>query len=650
MGFQTGRRPWSSDPLSPEADERRAVREKIFYFGLLVILLFGILTIQLARMQLVDGDKYGARAETNRLRQEAILPTRGLIYDSNGQPLVQNRAAFAAAVVAADIPDVDTSGEQATCHDRCIDITIELQTLTGVPAGEIQASILERSLSNDPFTPVVIKDNLSDATAFALREKLAELPGVRVVVEPIREYRESVLLSHILGFVGPVDDEEFARLEAAGYQFDDRIGKAGVEYSYESILRGRAGTRYVETDASGREIEVLEEVPAQAGLNVVLSIDLELQRKVEELLRDGMGESQNAAAIVIDVNTGDILAMVSWPNYDSNIFTGEVDESALQGLLEDPAKPMLNHAIAEMYAPGSTFKQITGMAALQEGVANAGTEIFSPGYLDVENEYFPGQFDRFVDWRSDLGTMNFYRGLAMSSDVYFYYLAGGYVEDDELVFRGLGEERLAGWARRFGLGEATGIDLPGESEGLVPDGEWKESTVGEGWLLGDTYNFGIGQGYVAATPLQMVLVTAAIANGGDLLVPHVVKELTNANGETIPLSRQTVKRNLSIDAHNFDIMRESMRQSVDDGAAFTAAVSNVVVAGKTGTAEFGPEIAPNVYKEHGWFTGFAPFDNPEIAVVVFTEIGNGQGTAAPIASKIFDYYFNQHNVAQGDTP
>jgi penicillin-binding protein 2 len=650
MGFQTGRRPWSSDPLSPEGDERRAVREKIFYFALLVILLFGILTIQLARLQLVNGDEYRARAETNRLRQEPILPTRGLIYDSNGQPLVQNRAAFAAAVVAADIPDVDTSLEEPVCRERCLDIAIALQNYTGVPAGEIEATILERSVSNDPFTPVVIKDNLSNETAFALREKLAVLPGVRVVVEPVREYRESVLLSHILGFVGPVDDEEFGRLETAGYQFDDRIGKAGVEYAYESILRGRAGTRFVETDASGREIEVLQEDPAQAGLNVVLSIDIELQKQVEQYLRESMGESKNAAAIVIDVNTGELLAMVSLPNYDSNIFSGEVDEAALQGLLDDPAKPMLNHAIAEMYPPGSTFKQVTGLAALQEGVANAGTEIFSPGYLDVENEYLPGVFDRFVDWRSDLGTMNFYRGLAMSSDVYFYYLSGGYIEDGVFTFQGLGEERLAGWARRFGLGEPTGIDLPGESEGLVPDGAWKEETFGEGWLLGDTYNFGIGQGYVATTPLQMVLVTAAIANGGDVLIPHVVKELTDANGESVPLRRQNVKRNLNVDAKNLDIMRESMRQSVDDGAAFTAAVSNVAVAGKTGTAEFGPEIAPNVYKEHGWFTGFAPFNDPQIAVVVFMELGNGQGTAAPTAAKIFDFYFNQLNVAQGDTP
>ncbi len=636
MGYQTGRRPWSSDPLTPENDESRGVREKIFYFGLLVILLFGILTIQLARIQLVNGDKYSLRAETNRLRQEPIPPTRGLIYDRDGTPLVENRASFAAAIVAADVPE----GEESR-------ISIALQNLTGRTASDIEALIEERRNSNDPFTPVVVKDNLSTETAFAMREKLATLPGIRVVVDPIREYKEGELLSHIVGFVGPVDEEEFARLETSGYSYDDRIGKAGVEFTYESLLRGVAGTRFVETDASGREISVIEEVDAVAGKNVVLSIDIDLQRKVEEILRGGMGKSKNAAAIVIDVHTGDILAMVSLPNYDSNVFSGEVDEKALARLTADPAKPMLNHAISEMYAPGSTFKQVTGLAALQEGVANAGTQIFSPGYLDVENEYLPGKFDRFRDWRSDLGTMNFYRGLAMSSDVYFYYLSGGYSEDGKLKFQGLGVERLAGWASRFGLGENTGIDLPGESEGLVPNSAWKEATFGEGWFLGDTYNFGIGQGYVATTPLQMLLVTAAIANGGDVIVPHVVKELTDVEGKTVTLRRQTVKRNLNIDARNINIMRESMRQSVADGAAFTGAVRNVVVAGKTGTAEFGEEIAPGRYREHGWFTGFAPFSNPEIAVVVFVEEGNGSGTAAPIGSKIIDFYYNQLNTAEG---
>jgi penicillin-binding protein 2 len=229
----------------------------------------------------------------------------------------------------------------------------------------------------------------------------------------------------------------------------------------------------------------------------------------------------------MDVRTGEVLSLVSWPTYDNNIFTGEVDDRELQKLLDDPGKPLLNHAITEQYAPGSTFKQITGLAALQEGVATAATQITSLGVLQVESEFDPAVKYNFKDWAA-LGTLNFYRGIAMSSDVYFYYLSGGYVQSGRTVFRGLGADRLADWARRFGLGEATGIDLPGEVEGVVPDSKWKEETIGDPWYVGDTYNFGIGQGYVAATPMQMLLVTAAVANGGDVLVPHLVKEVRTA--------------------------------------------------------------------------------------------------------------------------
>ncbi len=635
---QHGRKPWSSEPYSQQADENRAAKTKIFYFGLLIVTVFGILTIQLARMQLVNGDKYKQRAETNRLRQEPIEPSRGLIYDRNGVPIVENVPTYAAAIVAADVPD----GKET-------DISIELQELTGTPAGDIVDTIKKRKDSNDPFSAAVIKDNLTQEQAFTIREKLASLPGVRVVVEPERHYLFGTLMSQVVGFVGPIYQEDYASLAPKGYQLDDRIGKAGVESTYESFLRGTPGSQAIETDASGRQIKVLGETPATPGMNVVLSIDVNLQQEVENVLKQNMGDSLNAACIVIDVHTGDILALVSLPDYDSNTFSGQIDEAALEKLANDPAKPMLDHAISEEYQPGSTFKQVTGTAALQEGVATANTEIFSPGYLNIQNEYNPNLYDTFKDWRSDLGTMNFYRGLAMSSDVYFYELAGGYVKDGKTVFQGLGADRLAKWARQFGLGAPTGIDLPGEASGLVPDPAWKEKNFGEGWLLGDTYNFGIGQGYLNATPIQMVRVTAAIANGGDVLIPHVVKELKDSNGNVITLQRQTVQQKLNVDPSNLAVVREGMRESVADGAAFTAAEPDVVIAGKTGTAEFGERHPDGSYDEHGWFTGFAPFDNPQVAIVVFMQKGNGQGTAAPTGGKILEYYFSQLKVADSAT-
>ncbi|HXH20635.1 MAG TPA: penicillin-binding protein 2 [Dehalococcoidia bacterium] len=636
MGYSTGRKPWRSDPPRELTDEAEAAKRKVFYLGLVVLAVFGVLTVQLARLQLISGEKYALRAENNRLRQVSITPPRGLIYDRHGVPLVENRASFSAAIVAADLPP-----EQETA------ITVTLQELLGVPAGEIAARVQERRRSNDPFSPVAIKENLSQETAFRLRERLPELPGVRVIVEPRREYINGPLLSHVIGFLGPIDDTEYAALRSRGYQLNDDIGKTGVEYTYESALRGIPGVKVVEADASGREVRTILEQPATPGASIVLSLDLDLQQKVTEFVQAGMGRSRNAAAVVMDVRTGEILALVSLPTYDNNVFARGVDQREIERLLTDPGKPLVNHAIAEMYPPGSTFKQITGIAALQEGIANASTRITSLGSIQVRNQYNPSISYTFKDWAA-LGTMDFYRGVAMSSDVYFYYLAGGYVDfnSGRDVFQGLGAARLASWARKFGLGAATGIDLPGESEGLVPDPAWKERALGEVWTVGDTYNMGIGQGYVATTPLQMLLVTAAIANGGDVLVPHVVREIRDAAGGVIVPPWRRVKNNLNVDPRNINIMREAMRQAVDTGTATTAKVRSVAVAGKTGTAEFGERRPDGSYLEHGWFTGFAPYDNPEIAVVVFLEQGGGALTAAPVAAKIFDYYFQRKNLAE----
>ena len=624
--------------MTPEIEESASSRAKLFYFGLAIIVVFGILTIQLARMQLVNRERFELRAETNRLRQEPIIPTRGLIFDRNGVPLVENRAGFAAAVVAADVP-----------RDQQAAISLSLQEIIGVPAGDIERQIEERRLSNDPFTPAILKDSLPNDKAFMLRERLGDLPGVRVVVEPKRYYPEGWLLSHSLGFVGRINPEEYAELAAKNYEMNDYLGKSGVELTYESILRGTPGQRDIEADASGRALRVINETPAKAGGNIVLSLDLELQKRVTDILQASMGASRNAAAIVIDVKTGELLSMVSLPLYDNNVFTANVDEATWARIRDDPGKPLVNHAMAEMYPPGSTFKMITGLAALQDGIASASTRIFSPGVIYVQNEYDPKIRYPFKDW-APLGSLDFYRGVAMSSDVYFYYLAGGYSENGRDLFQGLGATRLADWARRFGLGSVTGIDIPGESEGLVPTPQWKEKTVGEVWTIGDTYHLGIGQGYVAATPLQMALVVAAVANGGNVLTPHVLKEVRSSNGEVIPTAKQSAKRNLNIDARNLAVMREGMRQVVDSGTAPLGKSKYVPVAGKTGTAEFGPMRSNGTYQEHGWFAGYAPFNDPQIAVVVFHEQGNGAGTAAPTAGKIFDAYFETRSLAQGSTP
>jgi penicillin-binding protein 2 len=617
-------------------NEGQALQNKLFYLRLLILALFAVLGLQLVRMQIFQEEAYSQRAETNRLRELPVVPSRGLIYDRFGTPLVENVPSFSAAVVPADLPRDE--------QDRVLS---ELEPLLQVPAAEMAKEIEAHRSSNDPFTPLVLKRDLSEETAFTLREMQSRLPGMEVLAEPVRRYPMGSLVAHILGYVGPVDESEYPDLRSKGYQLNDRVGKSGVEMTYESVLRGTVGKKQVEIDASGREIQTLNETPARPGLSLALTIDLDLQQKVTEILQQAMADgSRNAAAVVLDVHTGEVLAMVSLPAFDNNLFSGSMTDEQLQALLDDPGHPLLNHAISEMYPPGSIFKQVTGVAALQEGVATPNTTITSHGYITVPNQYDPSIRYVFRDWAA-LGTLNFYGGVAMSSDVYFYYLSGGYYENGQEVFRGLGVENLARYARAFGLGSPTGIDLPGESPGLVPDPAWKEKTLHEPWVTGDTYNMGIGQGYVATTPLQMALVTAAIANGGDVLAPRVVKDVVDAEGNVVVPFQRTVKRHLPVDPSNLSVFREGMRQAVSWGTAKNASVSGIQVAGKTGTAEFGEPLANNQHETHAWFSGFAPFQDPQVAIVVFLEKGNGAINAAPTAARILDYYFHRQVFATG---
>ncbi len=628
------RRRWRSEYTEPQ-DPKSQLNGKLNLLKLVVIVAFAALTVQLARLQLMRGHEFQQRAALNQLRVEPVIPSRGIIYDRNGVPVVENVPSFAAAVVAADIP-----------KSRTLEIAAGVQKLLGVPAIETTMKIEQARQSKDPFTPVILKDGLDQSEAFHLREELPQLPGAEVVVQPVRRYTQGPLLAQILGYTGRVDEEDYAALKDKGYISSDMIGKAGVEATYEQFLRGTVGQRDVEKDAAGRDVQTLAEQPAAAGNNLMLSIDLDLQKKATDLVQQAAKGGQ-AAAVVMDVHTGEVLALVSLPMYDDNIFSGKIDETKLEQYLNDPNKPLVNHALAEQYAPGSIFKQITGSAALQEGVANPSTTITSNGYITVPNQYDPSVLYTFKDWRT-LGTLNFYSGVAMSSDVYFYYLAGGYHWYGQ-NFDGLGPDRLALYARAFGLGHPTGIDIAGEADGNVPDPTWKEKTFGDVWTIGDTYNMGIGQGFVAATPIQMVRVTAAVANGGTLLVPRVVREVRDSQSHVVKPNTPVVERQIPVSADNFAIMREAMTQAVSWGSANQGAVPGLKVAGKTGTAEFGPRFADGTYETHAWFSGFAPADDPQIAVTVFLERGVGAIDAAPLASKILDYYFHRPQPLRADS-
>jgi penicillin-binding protein 2 len=629
MDFLRGsRQRWRSE--KPRRGEHAFLSgQNLFLLQALILVLFGILTIQLVRMQVLEVDDYQQRAENNRLRELQVLPLRGLIYDRNGTPLVQNVANYTAVITPADLPDEHEDEVFARLGDVLI-----------MPAQEIAQKVREED--GNPYEAVVIKDELDRDTALVLKELTPNLPGVELRVEARRRYPSGDLTSHIVGYVGRISEEEYASLRPRGYILNDQVGKTGIEDDYEDVLRGKPGEELAEVDASGRQLDVLDARAAQPGQSVFLTIDLELQRKATEALQAFMDSSDNGTAVVMDVNSGEILAMVSLPAFDNNLFSSAISQQELDDLLNQPGKPLVNHAIAEMYPPGSTFKTITGLAALQEGVARTDTVITSKGYITVENEYDPNVVYYFRDWAA-LGALDFYRGVAMSSDVYFYYLAGGKADEG---FRGLGEDRLARYARAFGLGELTGVDLPGESPGIVPDARWKEENWGETWYVGDTYSFGIGQGYLAVTPLQLVNAVASIANGGELLQPRLVKEIQDDHGNTVATFGPEVRRQVPVNPDYLAVMREAMRQSVDSGVASSAKVAGLSIGGKTGTAEFGEQHADGKYDTHGWFVGFAPFEDPEIAVAVFVQRGGGFQNAAPVAARIFDYYFHQRYVSE----
>ena len=630
-GQQRNRRP----AIEPAQEQSLPARFAIL--RLLVVLVFLALVLQLVRVQILQGRRYRLLAQSNLIKVIPTLPARGLVFDRSGRPVVANVPVFAAVLTPSQLP-----------REHVENVYYALQQDLGIPAAQLQQQVEAAIKKNGAEAPVTLKTDIDQMSALKLAELRSTIPALDVRARPARDYTTGTLLSRVLGYVGSIDSNEYKALAGHGYELDDQIGKTGIELTYEDKLRGIPGRRAVEVDASGRELRTLEEVPAQAGDNVTLTIDSALQKGVADILANSLKEykSPSGVAVMMDVHTGEILAYVSLPSYDDNLFSQPIPEPALQALLKDPGKPLVDHAISDQYPPGSTFKEITGLAALQEGVATPGTTIATDGKLVVTNQGDASQSYTFPDWMN-LGTLDFYRGVAMSSDVYFYCLAGGC----PMHPKGLGSDTLARYARMFGLGSRSGIDLPDEATGLVPDKQWKEQTLHEPWVLADTYFFGIGQEYLATTPIQMLRVVAAIANGGNILRPHLVHEIRDPSGNLVPLSDDNVARHVDISPQNIQVMRDAMAQVVESGSAPGGKVPGVKIAAKSGTAEYGDQLtapagegeaANGTYNEHGWFVSYAPFDDPQVALVVFHERGGGAATAAPVSSQIWDFYFHQY--------
>lgn len=509
---------------------------------------------------------------------------------------------------------------------------------------------------------IPILDLVDRITAFEITEEVYRLPSVRVNQVPVREYTYGDLMSHVLGFMGPIPAAVAEEYEAQGYTNpNEKIGLNGLEYSYQDELRGVPGYKNIEVDILGREMrtvgQVNEPVP---GSNLILGIDLRLQRAMRDALEKGMEGVEAKWGVVIAMNpmTGLILGMVSLPSFDNNIFAEGINEDYL-ALEADDRRPLINYAIGGQYPPGSTFKMTTATAALQEGIVEGDTNIMDTGPLFLPNRFAPNdlsQAQEFVSWNHKYGivhgAVNVVKALALSNDIFFYRVAGGYPPDNE---PGLGPRNLAKWTSLFGYGDATGIDLPGEVSVQVPNDQWKRQTYAESWTTGDSYNMGIGQGYVLATPLQVLVATAAIANGGKVVEPQVVYQITDANNGLQRDFTPKMARTLPADAENIRIVQEGMWTAVnaDFGTAITSRINGLTVAGKTGTAEFCEYIPEEQdcrrddednLPTHAWYVAYAPYEAPEIAVVAFVyNGGEGSATAIPIAREVLEAYFREIN-------
>lgn len=588
---------------------------------------FVLLVLGLWRLQVLDGPRNGVAAERNRIRLATISAPRGVIYDRSGQILASNAPVFAATLVEADLPP-----------ERRSHVLERLGVLLGTTPAALETTIEQGRVPGDVFAPVSLRSYLPRDLALALEQDGWELPGVSVTVESAREYANGDLLGHVLGYLAQPTPEDFdERFRSLGYAMSDRVGTSGIEATYESTLRGQSGARLMEVDVGGRPLRELGVVPPEPGKNVRLSIDLGLQRSVTNILQTKLSAGgSSGVAILSDPRNGEILTMVSLPNFDPNIFERPDTDAQIAAVLTDSALPLFDRAVAGQYPPGSTFKLAVGIGALQERVANRNTHIRSEGGLRVPNPYNPSLFTWFPDW-AVLGDLNFIQGLSLSSNVYFATLAGGFGD-----FQGLGVERVAQYARLVGYGTATGIDLPGEEAGRVPTPSWKVTNFGEGWLTGDTYNMSIGQGFVLATPLQVANVTNAIASGGNLIRPHIGQAVLNQDGTVAHTIAAEALRSLGVRPDVLQVMKEGMMGTLETDQLRQYEIPGVRVAGKTGTAEYvGPRDRAGNLPTHGWFTGFAPAENPEITITVFLEKGGGPSDAVPVGMDMLRRYFAQ---------
>lgn len=595
-----------------------------------VVLLTLVVVVRLIYLQVQNHEHYANLADNNRVKIEALPPTRGLIYDRNGVLLADNQPSYSLELIPEQVKDLEAT-------------LTELGNIVEISEDDLKRfNKFKRRKRRFESVPVRFKLTDEEVSRFAVQRH--RFPGVDIHARLYRHYPYGELTAHILGYVGRIDEKELGRVDAADYAGTDHIGKVGVEKFYEDALHGDVGFREVETNVQSRVIRVLRHEPPSQGQDLYLNLDIELQKAAW----DALGE-KNGSVVAIDPRTGGVLALVSRPGFDPNPFVNGISSKAYKALYSDPKKPMFNRALRGQYPPGSTIKPLMGMAGIEHNLIDPDKKIFAGPHFSL-----PGSTHRYRDWKKGgHGLVDLELAIAQSCDVYFYQLAVN-----------LGIDRMHSYLGQFGLGARSGIDLPGELPGLNPSRAWKRRARNQPWYPGETVITGIGQGYMLSTPVQLAVATAALANGGRLLKPQVVNTLQNGDGSDIETLSPDLVRDIPIK------QPEAWQRAVDamhhvvHGPRGTARKINkgmtYEMAGKTGTAqvytvgqdeEYDKKTVAEHLKDHGLFIAFAPVDNPSIALAVIVENGGGgSSAAAPVARKVMDNYLNRTPQLQAALP
>jgi len=575
--------------------------EKILIITYTVIVAFLLLVMRLWQLQILQGSEYRKLSEDNRLRIISIPAPRGIIFDRNGIQLVKNSPYYYASLIPDefDIRKVDS-----------------LSKVLNIPVEEILEKINKNDLS--PFSPIRLKQGLSFTEVALIEARRSDFPGLIIEAEVSREYLYGDVGSHLIGYLGKLNPSQAKDPALKDIPPDTFIGQWGVELLFDKSLRGTLGKRVIEVNALGREIRLLQEKPPIKGKDIALSIDINLQEEAEKAFGEKAG-----ALVAIKPDTGEILGMVSKPSFDPNLFAKGISYDKWIAITQDKKNPMLNRALQSQYPPGSTFKVVTAVAALEEGIISPETKVDCRGGIDYGRWHFGC-------WRKQgHGVVSLHRAIVESCDTYFYE-AG----------KRLGIDKIYDYATNLGLGKKTGIELGREKQGLIPNVKWKLKNKKQPWFLGETFNAAIGQGYVAVTPIQLAVMTSIIANGGNLYRPTLIKGVQ-------PIISGKVK----IRSDTLEIVKSGLFGVVNEpgGTGWAAKSQLMSIGGKTGTAQVvaikrNSQYLPEKFMDHAWFVAFAPVEKPEIALAILVEHGgHGGGAAAPIAKRAIEGYMNSKN-------